>query len=151
MEPRDEYLRTGFSDEPDELIPLLQHHQKKDGYISREIVRQIAGYLKISEAHIFGVASFYTQFRFENPAEKMIKICLGTACHVQGGQQLVGEIQALLGVAPGEVTPDGQFELQQVACMGCCALAPVIEFDGEIYGKITAAKLRKVFRDHEQI
>lgn len=142
---------VGFSDQPDELISILQQYQKTYGYISQEHVREIANLLKVSEAHIFGVASFYTQFRFKKPGENIVRVCLGTACHVQGGEQLSGEIQRILGIAPGEVTPDGRFEFQQVACLGCCAQAPLVEINGKVFGKMTPAKLRKVLKDHDAL
>jgi NADH-quinone oxidoreductase subunit E len=141
----------GFSGQPDELISLLQYFQKKDGYISEENVRQIAHFLKVSETHVFGVTSFYTQFRFSKPGEQTIRVCLGTACHVQSGQQLSHEIQNILGIAPGETTPDQRFDFQEVACLGCCAQAPVVEINGKIYGKMTPDQLRKVLKDHEQL
>ena len=147
----DALLLAGFSGKPDELISLLQYYQKMDGYISRESVRQIADFLRISEAHIYGVASFYAQFRFEKPGDNSIRVCLGTACHVQAGSQLSDEIQNILGIAPGEITPDGRYEFQQVACLGCCAQAPVVEVNGKIYGKMTPAKLRKIFGEHEEL
>ena len=136
---------------PDELIPLLQHVQQADGFISPEAVRQIASTLKVSEAHIFGVASFYTQFRFAKPGETLIRVCLGTACHVQDGAQLSQEIQTILGIAPGETSPDGRFEFQQVACLGCCAQAPLVEINGRIYGKMTPNKLRAVLKTYAAI
>ena len=136
---------------PDELIPLLQHVQQADGFISPEAVRQIASTLKVSEAHIFGVASFYTQFRFAKPGDTLIRVCLGTACHVQDGAQLSQEIQTILGIAPGETSPDGRFEFQQVACLGCCAQAPLVEINGRIYGKMTPDKLRAVLKTYAAI
>jgi NADH-quinone oxidoreductase subunit E len=142
---------AGFSGTADELIPLLQHVQKTCGFISQESVRQIAVFLKVSEAHIYGVASFYAQFRFKKPGETMIRVCLGTACHVQDGQQLSDEIQDILGIAAGEITPDGRFEFQQVACLGCCAQAPLVEINGAIYGKMTQEKLRKVLKEYEAL
>ena len=133
----------------DDLIPLLQRAQQSDGYISPQAVHEIAHALKVSEAHIFGVASFYTQFRFEKPGDVLIRVCLGTACHVQDGPQLSQEIQNLLGIAPGEITPGGRFEFQQVACLGCCAQAPLVEIDGKIYGKMTPAALREVLKSYD--
>jgi NADH-quinone oxidoreductase subunit E len=106
-------------------------------------VQQIAEYLGISEAHVYGVASFYTQFRFEKPGEHQVRICLGTACHVQGGRLLSEEIQKIIGIEPGEISRDGKFEFHEVACLGCCAQAPVIEIDNRIHGKITRKKLSK--------
>lgn len=142
---------AGFSGNPDELISLLQYYQKTDGYISQESVRQIADFLKVSQAHIFGVASFYAQFRFEKPGDNTIRVCLGTACHVQDGEQLSEEITNILGIHSGEITPDGRFEFQQVACLGCCAQAPVVEINGKIFGKMTPNKLRRILKEYEEL
>jgi NADH-quinone oxidoreductase subunit E len=140
---------TSFSREPHQLIPILQYCQSHLGYISRDMVRQIADYLDISEARVYGVASFYTQFRFEKPGDHQIRICLGTACHVQNGEILSQEIQKIIGIRPGEITPDNKFEFHEVACLGCCAQAPVVEVDGRIYGKMTRKKLQKVLANYE--
>jgi NADH:ubiquinone oxidoreductase subunit E len=142
---------TSFSREPHQLIPILQYCQSHLGYISRDMVRQIASFLDISEARVYGVASFYTQFRFEKPGDHQIRICLGTACHVQGGEMLSQEIQNIIGIRPGEITPDNKFEFHEVACLGCCAQAPVVEVDGRIYGKMTRKKLQKVLANYESI
>ena len=140
---------TAFRQAPEELIPMLQHVQKTCGYISEASVRQIADHLQVSEADIFGVASFYTQFRFVKSGENLIRVCLGTACHVQGGTPLAEEIENILGVAQGGITPDGRFEFQQVACLGCCAQAPLVEINGKIFGKMTPGKLRKILKSHD--
>ena len=132
-----------FSRQPQQLISILQYCQDQSGYISAGVVNQIAEYLGISEAHVYGVASFYTQFRFERPGEHQVRICLGTACHVQGGQMLSEEIQTAIGIEPGEISQDGRFEFHEVACLGCCAQAPVVEINGRIHGKVTRKKLNK--------
>lgn len=132
-----------FSRQPQQLIPILQYCQGQTGYISSATVNQIADYLGVSEAHVYGVASFYTQFRFEKPGDHQVRVCLGTACHVQGGKILSEEIQTALGIEPGEISLDGNFEFHEVACLGCCAQAPVIEIDGRIHGKVTRKKLNK--------
>jgi len=139
----------GFSGKPDELISILQLCQNQHGYISEEDVKQIALFLKVSETQIFAVASFYTQFRFLKPGDKLIRVCKGTACHVQGGELLSQEIQKQLGIKAGEISPDTRFDFQEIACLGCCAQAPVVEIDGKIYGKMTPEDLRKVL--HEQL
>jgi NADH-quinone oxidoreductase subunit E len=147
----DEYAQTlaGFSGVKGDLIPLLQVFQKKYGYISEDSVREIARFLKISENHIFGVTSFYTQFRFRQPAKNSLRVCLGTACHVQGGAQLSQEIQNHLSIRPGETTPDNQYDYQEVACLGCCAQASVVEINGKIFGKMTPDQLDRVLDEHE--
>src|SRR5512139_3385556 len=138
-----------FPREPQQLIAMLQYVQGRTGYISREAVLQIAEYLGIAEAHIYGVASFYTQFRFEKPGDHQVRVCMGTACHVQGGKILSDEIQDITGIQPGEISADHQYEFHEVACLGCCAQAPVVEIDGRIHGKMTRKKLQKVLKNHE--
>jgi NADH-quinone oxidoreductase subunit E len=141
----------GFKGKPDELITLLQYFQHRFGYISAENVHQIALFLRVSEAHIYGVASFYSQFHFTQPGDTIIRVCQGTACHVQGGEQLSQELTHILGVGPGETTPDHRFDFQEVACLGCCAQASVVEINGKIFGKMTPDQLRKVLREHDTV
>jgi NADH-quinone oxidoreductase subunit E len=146
-----EYLHifSGFKGEEGDLIPLLQRIQEKFGYISEEAIRQISRFLKISENQIFGVASFYSQFRFNPPGRNSIKVCLGTACHVRGGQILCEAIQRELDIAPGETTEDRRFDLQRVACLGCCALAPVVQIKDDIYSRMTVIRLKEIFDKYE--
>ncbi|MGB9672642.1 MAG: NAD(P)H-dependent oxidoreductase subunit E [Anaerolineales bacterium] len=125
------------------LIPLLQRIQQSEGYISAESVREVARLLKISENHIYGVASFYSQFRFQKPGRNKLKVCLGTACHVQGGELLAKEVEKQLGIQSGDTTPDGNIEYEEVACLGCCAQAAVVEINGLIYARMTSEKLAK--------
>ncbi len=141
----------GFSGKPEELISLLQVLQQRFGYISQENVRQIARFLRVSENHIYGVASFYSQFRFQKPGEHRIRVCQGTACHVQGADQLSQEAKKVLGVGPGETTPDGYFDFHEVACLGCCAQASVVEIDGRIHAKMSPDHLRKLLKDYENL
>jgi NADH-quinone oxidoreductase subunit E len=147
----DDLTQAGFSGLKNELISLLQYYQTRDGFISQARVQEIADFLHLSEAQIFGVVSFYTQFRFKKPGENILRVCLGTACHVQGGAQISVEIENILGIGPGEISPDGCFELQQVACLGCCAQAPVVEINGKIYGKMNPNRLRKVLKKYEAL
>ena len=135
---------TEFPRQPNQLIPILQYCQGQKGYISRATVNRIAEYLGISEAHVYGVASFYTQFRFEKPGDHQVRICMGTACHVQGGEILSDEIQKIIGIRPGEISQNQKIEFHEVACLGCCAQAPVVEIDGKVHGKVTRQKLNKV-------
>ncbi len=140
---------AGFRGTPGDLIPILQSLQQKQGYISEEAVREISRFLKVTENHIFGVASFYSQFRFTPPGRHSIKVCLGTACHVRGGQILCQTLERELGVAPGQTTADRRFDLQRVACLGCCALAPVVAVDQDIYSRMTVVRLNKVLSRYE--
>ncbi len=140
---------SGFRGTPGDLIPILQSLQQKQGYISQEAVREISRFLKVTENHIFGVASFYSQFRFTPPGRHSIKVCLGTACHVRGGQILLQTLERELAVTTGQTTPDRRFDLQRVACLGCCALAPVVAVDNDIYSRVTVVRLAKMLSEYE--
>jgi NADH-quinone oxidoreductase E subunit len=144
-----EGLFAGFQGQEGDLIPLLQRVQKRSGYISSEAIEEISRFLRISENQIFGVASFYSQFRFTPPGRHHIRVCLGTACHVRGGQVLVDALERTLGVVPGETTEDGRFDLERVACLGCCALAPVMQVDGDIYSRMTVIRLADILEKYE--
>ena len=133
----------------DNLIPILQNVQDLEGYVSPEAISKISTHLRISRSRIFGVASFYSQFRFNPPGRHSIKICLGTACHVQGGDFLLNALQLEIGIEPGQTTDDGRFDLERVACLGCCALAPVMMVDEEIHSRMSVIKLRKVLASYE--
>ncbi|MEN8122136.1 MAG: NAD(P)H-dependent oxidoreductase subunit E [Bacteroidota bacterium] len=130
------------------LIPLLQEAQAKHRYISPELVEAIADYLGITENQVFGVASFYSQFRFTEPGDHLISVCLGTACHVNSGETLVEALERDLDIKPGECTSDNKFELERVACLGCCALAPVVKVDNDIYGKLNLVKLSSIIQKY---
>lgn len=146
----DEFVTTGFTGNPDELISLLQITQKNDGFISPQGVKKIAGFLGISEAQVYTVASFYTQFHFHKPGENHVRVCLGTACHVQGGDELSQEVKEVLNIQARETTPDGRFDFEEVACLGCCAQAAVVEVNRKIYAKMSREKLRRVLEKHER-
>ena len=136
-----------FGKKRDNLIPVLQELQNIQGYISRDIVAATARYLDISESDIYGVASFYTQFRFTRPGDHMIKVCLGTACHVRGGERIKAEISKQIGIEPGQTTPDYKFSLERVACFGSCALAPVVVIDDAVHGRMTPKKVRELIKE----
>ena len=131
------------------IIPILQHVQKEQGFISKQAVQEISGHLRISKSRIYGVATFYSQFKFYPPGRHSIKICLGTACHVKGGDFLLHALEDEIGIAPGETTPDGRFDLERVACLGCCALAPVVQVNDDIHSQVSVIKLKEVLRGYE--
>ena len=144
----DEMMRD-FAGEPSDLIPVLQRAQKEEGYISAEAVRRISRWLKVSEHEIYGVTTFYAQFRFNPPGKHHMKVCLGTACHVQGGEQMLDVVGRRLGIKPGETTEDGQYDLERVACLGCCALAPVVTIDDKAFSQMSVLKLQRVLDEYE--
>jgi len=129
------------------LIPVLQKTQAELGYLSEEAITEIARHLGLSSSDIYGVASFYAQFRFEQPGEHEVKVCQGTACHVRGSGRILGEVERELGIHPGETTADYKFSLERVACVGCCALAPVMIVDGVVHAKMTVAESKKILAE----
>jgi len=142
-------IMRDFKGEPADLIPVLQRAQEAEGYLSAGAIRRIARWLKISENEIYGVSTFYAQFRFSPPGRHHIKACLGTACHVQGGEQMLGVLERRLEIRPGETTADGEYDLERVACLGCCALAPVVTIDDKTYSQMSVLKLQRLLDDRE--
>jgi NADH-quinone oxidoreductase subunit E len=134
---------------PENLIPILQDVQKVFGYISADSIKDISRYLRISENQIFGVCSFYAQFRFTKPGLHSIKVCLGTACHVRGGATLLETLERGLEIKCGQTTPDGKYDLDRVACLGCCALSPVVRIDRDIHSRVTVSKLTQIRNTYE--
>jgi NADH-quinone oxidoreductase subunit E len=142
-------IEEEFGGERADLIPVLQHIQKSYGYIPEEAIHKISRWLKISENEIFGVATFYAQFRFTPPGKHHIKVCLGTACHVKGGEQMLEVLQRRLEIKPGETTADGKYDLERVACLGCCALAPVVSLDNKIFAQMSVLKLQGILDERK--
>jgi len=133
----------------DSLIPLLQDVQGKYGYVSEDAVKAISIFLSVSESCIYGVATFYTQFRFTRPGDHIVKVCLGTACHVRGGSQIMDELSRHLGISAGQTTADYRFSMERVACFGSCALSPVVVVDDKVYGRMTPKKVKKIVKEFE--
>lgn len=129
------------------LIPILQDVQDKLGYLPEEAVNRIAEYLNLSPNDIFGVATFYAQFRFAPIGKNHIKVCRGTACHVRGSSLIMEKVVSNLGISPGETTGDRQFSLEKVACFGSCALAPVVVVNDKVYGRMSAKKTEQIIED----
>ena len=142
-------LFSGMEREEGNLIPILQRIQHKFGYISEEAVQHISSFLKISENQIYGVASFYSQFRFTERGRNSIKVCLGTACHVKGGQTLSDAVERELGISHGQTTRDKRYDFERVACLGCCALAPVVQINDDIYSDVTVIRLKEILGKYE--
>ena len=126
-------------------IQALQAVQEEVGYLSEEMMSEVAAILGMSKNEIYGVATFYAQFRFEKPGEHNVKCCLGTACYVQGSQRILDSVEDELKLAPGKVTTDDyKFSVERVACLGSCALAPAMVVDSTVYGRLTPAKAREI-------
>ena len=138
-----------YEGEKGALIPILQKVQEKVGYLPEEAISKVAAFTKMSESEIFGVASFYAQFYFTRRGKHTLKVCLGTACHVRGGERILDEVKRELGVESGETTKDYKFSLERVACFGACALAPVMVIDENVYGRMTIAKARDIVDEYD--
>jgi NADH-quinone oxidoreductase subunit E len=132
---------SDFKRDRSSLIPLLQRFQEGLGYLPPDAISAVAEYLGLSESGVYSVASFYTQFKFKPCGRNFIKVCRGTACHVGGGERILAEIERQLGIKPGETTPDLEFTLDTVACIGACALSPVVIVNDDIHGRATVNKI----------
>ncbi len=133
-----------YKDRKGNLISLLQAVQGRYGYLAAEALDEISRRFRIPRSEIHSVATFYTQFRFNKPGRHHIKVCHGTACHINGAVRISETIEKRLGVVPGRTTGDGLFSLENVACLGCCSLSPVIMIAEKVHGKLDAAKTEKI-------
>jgi NADH-quinone oxidoreductase subunit E len=135
-----------YKGERGDLIPLLQEVQARFGYLPEEAMRGIAKFLRLSESTLYGVVTFYAQFKFTPVGKHTIKVCRGTACHVRGVSRILEEAEKQLGIKPGETTSDLEYTLETIACFGSCALAPVMVVDETVYGKMTPEKVTKIMK-----
>jgi NADH-quinone oxidoreductase subunit E len=125
----------------EKLIPILQDIQTKLGYLPKEAMLQVAESVNIPEVEVYGVGTFYNQFRLNPPGKNQIKVCMGTACHMTGGRIIMDSFERRLEIKEGETTPDREFSLERVACVGCCALAPVVTVNDELEGKVRPTRV----------
>jgi len=130
-----------FSKERGMLIPVLQMIQDTLGYLPPEAIAVVADYLDLTESDVYGVATFYNQFRFNPPGKNPIKVCLGTACHVKGGDIILENFERKLEIEEGETTSDREFSIERVACVGCCAIAPVALVGETVHGNMAPSKV----------
>ena len=129
------------------LITVLQRAQEIYGYLPRDVIYHVADALDVKPAEVMGVATFYSQFRLSPIGKYLIMSCQGTACHVNGSKRVSEAVSEYLGIKHGETTEDGLFTLENVACLGCCSLAPVIMINGEAYGNLTPQSAIKVLEE----
>jgi NADH-quinone oxidoreductase subunit E len=132
------------------LISVLQEVQEIYSYLPMEVLNYIADKMKIKPAKVHGVATFYTQFRLKPVGKYMIMLCQGTACHVNGSKAIEEALSDELNIKEGETTEDNLFTLNNVACLGCCSLSPVMMINDETYGKLTPEKARKIVREMKE-
>jgi NADH-quinone oxidoreductase subunit E len=151
-EPDIAYLLERYpgEDGQDVLMPLLQDIQEEVGYLPVEALEDVGRHLNVPLSHIYGVISFYSQFSLTPRGKHIIKMCMGTACHIRGGQMVLEEIRSFLGLENEKTTKDRLFSLEVVRCLGTCFLAPVMMIGDKYYGKLTRTKVRKIIKSYQE-
>ncbi len=144
-----EYLLKTFKKDSFYVLPALQTIQMKFGYIPQRSIAMIGEYFEISHNRIYGIATFYNQFKFNPPGEYQIKVCLGTACHVKGANIILENFERKLDIHEGETTPDRKYSLERVACVGCCSLAPVVVINEDVHGYMMPSKVEGLIEQHK--
>ncbi len=140
-----------WKNKPGNLIMILHHVQEEQGYISKEAAAAVAERTNSPLARVYGVMSFYHLFKTQRPGKNKISICLGTACYLKGGQDLIDETRAILGVSADSIsTADGLFSVEPVRCIGCCGLAPVMSVNGDVYGKLTKTQISGILDKYRE-
>jgi NADH-quinone oxidoreductase subunit E len=135
-----------FEGRSEELIPILQRVQQHYGYLPKEALREIARFTRVPESRVYAVATFYAQFRFKPIGRKHIMVCRGTACHVRGAPRILQELERQLGIKEGETTPDLEYSLETVACIGACGLSPCVMVNNQVQARLTPRKAAQLVR-----
>jgi NADH-quinone oxidoreductase subunit E len=141
---------SNYKGKRSELISILQEIQSNYGYLPEDAILELSKFMNMPESEIYGVATFYAQFRFKPIGKKHIMVCKGTACHVLGASQILEGIERHLGIKEGDVTLDLEYSLESVGCLGCCALAPCSMVNGEVESKITLKNIKKLFHEKRE-
>ncbi len=137
-----------WKDKPGNLIMILHKTQEEYGYVPRQVAIQLSKELGVPLAKIYGVITFYHFFKLKKPGKNKIAVCLGTACYLKGGEDLINELENLLGIGVNSITEDGLFSIEAVRCVGCCGLSPVIMVNKDVYGKVKKEQLPEIIAKH---
>lgn len=143
-----EEIVASFPEKKGALIPALQAVQEEFGYLPRPAMEILAGGLQVPLSTIYGVATFYAQFHLQPRGKNIIRICLGTACHVRGGTKILEKLQDVLNLEVGGTTEDMEFTLESVACIGACGLAPVMMINSDTFGRLTTDKIPEIVENY---
>lgn len=138
-----------YRDENGPLIPILQEAQEVYGYLPADVLKHISKALRMPLARIYGVVTFYSQFRLTPVGRNLINVCLGTACHVRGGAKVLETIEKSLKIKDGATTDDSRYTLEIVACIGACGLAPVMSVNGQVYGRLEPESVAEILAKYE--
>ncbi len=142
---------TKYDNKKGSLIPILQDIQREEGFLSKETIKEVSKLTNIAVAEIYGVATFYSMFRLKAQGKYTIRICKGTACHVSGAKTILQALRETLDLKGDEdTTADNLFTILEVACLGCCSLAPVIMIEDKTYGKLTSAKIPEIIENFKK-
>ncbi len=136
-------ILTHFKGEKGELIPILQQVQQRFGYLPEQAMKRIAEFVHVPPSTVFGIGTFYAQFKLVPTGRNIIKVCRGTGCYVRGAPKIITELENQLGIKDGDTTPDMEYSLETVACFGSCALAPVMVVNDKVHGRMTPEKAKK--------
>jgi len=149
MDAKMDKIVSEFSRDQKDLISILHRLQSQFTYVPPEAISLISKHLNISESEIYGVLTFYKFFSLEPRGKNIVTVCLGTACHVRGGVQIVEEMERKLNIAVGQTTEDGEFSLETVNCLGCCAIGPVVVVNGKYYSQVTLKKIDSILKEYK--
>ena len=141
-------ILSSYNNSRENLIPILQEVQQRFGYLPEEAMQEIADFLRLSNSTVYSVSTFYTQFKLTPSGRNVVRVCRGTACHVRGGAHILRDIERRLGINPGETTTDREHSLETVACVGACALAPVMIINDDVYGRMTTTDAGKALDNY---
>lgn len=136
-----------FPGSPESLIPILQEIQEEYNFLSEASIKEVAAELALPLHHVYSVATFYNVFSLKPKGRNIVKVCMGSACHVRGAVRILEEIERSLNIKSGETSADGKFSLESVNCVGACALGPIMVINKEYNGHITPAKVEKIFEE----
>jgi NADH-quinone oxidoreductase subunit E len=136
--------------QPGAVIPVLQEVQEVFGYVPPAAIQRISENMGVAASEISGIVTFYAQFRLRPLGKNVVKVCHGTACHLGGAEQVSDSLCQCVGAKEGETSPDGQFTVERVACLGCCSLAPCVMLNGEVHGRLTPDTVAKVVREVQE-
>jgi len=143
-------ILSSYHGEKEELIPILQEVQAVIGYLPEPAMKWVAKFLKLPESTVFGVGTFYVQFKLRPTGRNIVKVCRGTACHVRGSAQILADMEERLGISAGDTTPDLEYSLETIACFGSCALAPVVVSNDKVYGRVTGSEMGEILSKETQ-
>ncbi|MBW8012688.1 MAG: NADH-quinone oxidoreductase subunit NuoE [Chloroflexi bacterium] len=139
-------ILTSYEGKREEIIPILQEVQESYSFLSETAMQDIAKFTRVPASQVYGIATFYAQFRFTPKGKQHVMVCRGTACHVNGAPRVLEETETQLGILEGETSDDGEYSLETVACIGACSLAPTVMINNAVHAKITKKKVASLFK-----